>query len=409
MAHLGVPTTRALSLVGTGEEVVRDMFYDGHPQAEPGAIVCRVAPTFIRFGNFEIFASRGDETRLKTLTEFCLRHFFKSEVRAVTGHDPLDLTKMGRDVLQPDTVVAMFESVCQRTAQLMVEWMRVGFVHGVMNTDNMSILGLTIDYGPYGWLEDFDPSWTPNTTDAQGRRYRFGNQPRIAQWNLAQLGSALLPLVGNPAPLERALSGYSDVLHSGEVVMMGRKLGLQRLFLDAPKDASPDELTRAQADAQLIAGLVDVLQLVETDMTLFYRGLGRLDISEDALHNAGMDALRAPLDHCYYRPHEHEPDQLRQIDAWLRSYVRRTLDEQNFDPSERRQQMNAVNPKYVLRNYLAQLAIDQAEKGDGKPVMDLLEVLRHPYDEQPGSEHYAEKRPDWARHRPGCSMLSCSS
>ena len=232
----------------------------------------------------------------------------------------------------------------------MVEWMRVGFVHGVMNTDNMSILGLTIDYGPYGWLEDFDPSWTPNTTDAQGRRYRFGNQPRIAQWNLAQLGSALLPLVGNPAPLERALSGYSDVLHSGEVVMMGRKLGLQRLFLDAPKDASPDELTRAQADAQLIAGLVDVLQLVETDMTLFYRGLGRLDISEDALHNAGMDALRAPLDHCYYRPHEHEPDQLRQIDAWLRSYVRRTLDEQNFDPSERRQQMNAVNPKYVLRN-----------------------------------------------------------
>ncbi|HXS15855.1 MAG TPA: YdiU family protein [Polyangiaceae bacterium] len=425
MAHLGVPTTRALSLVGTGEQVVRDMFYDGHPRAEPGAIVCRVAPTFVRFGNFEIFASRGDETRLKALTEFCLRHFFQQEVRDVTGHTPLELEKMGKNLAQPDAVVAMFQTVCRRTAQLMVEWMRVGFVHGVMNTDNMSILGLTIDYGPYGWLEDFDPAWTPNTTDAQGRRYRYGNQPRIAQWNLAQLGSALLPLVETPAPLERALSDYSDILHQAEVTMMAQKLGLSRLFLDVPDDASPDDLRRGQADRQLIGELVDVLQLVETDMTLFYRGLANVDISADALrgagmdalhsagmdalHSAGMDALRAPLEGAYYQPQGREPDQLRQIDAWLRNYVRRTLDDPQFDAMKRRQQMNAVNPKYVLRNYLAQLAIDQAEQGDGQLVMELLDVLRRPYDEQPQHERYAEKRPDWARHRAGCSMLSCSS
>ena len=174
MHHLGVPTTRALSLITTGDDVVRDMFYSGDAKPEPGAIVCRVSPSFIRFGNFELPASRGDTKLLEQLVQFCIARDFPH------------LKDRGANKISD-----WFIEICERTAVLMAHWMRVGFVHGVMNTDNMSILGLTIDYGPYGWLEGFDPEWTPNTTDAQGRRYRYGNQPQIAHWNLTRLASAL--------------------------------------------------------------------------------------------------------------------------------------------------------------------------------------------------------------------------
>ncbi|MCW5872891.1 MAG: YdiU family protein, partial [Candidatus Eremiobacteraeota bacterium] len=173
MFHLGIPTTRALALVGTGEGVMRDMFYDGHPAEEPGAVVTRLAPTFVRFGNFEIFASRGETEVLRQLTEFVMAHHYpecKSDI------------------------YAFYDEVCRRTARLMAHWMRVGFVHGVMNTDNLSILGWTIDYGPYGWLDPYQLDFTPNTTD-RNLRYCYGQQPRIGQWNLARLAEALLPLV----------------------------------------------------------------------------------------------------------------------------------------------------------------------------------------------------------------------
>ncbi len=179
MHHLGVPTTRALCLVATGEDVVRDMFYDGRPQAEPGAIVCRVAPSFIRFGNFELPAARGDVALLSKLVDFTIARDFP------------DLGE--RQHRQRAARADWFGEVCERTARMIAHWMRVGFVHGVMNTDNMSILGLTIDYGPYGWIDNFDPDWTPNTTDAGGRRYRFGQQAEIAYWNLGQLANALAP------------------------------------------------------------------------------------------------------------------------------------------------------------------------------------------------------------------------
>ena len=176
MHHLGVPTTRALSLVTTGEQVVRDMFYDGNPEPEPGAIVCRVAPSFIRFGNFELPAARGDVALLTRLVDFTIQRDFPE---LVSG------TRDGAaDRLSEALRAEWFGQVCERTARMVAHWMRVGFVHGVMNTDNMSILGLTIDYGPYGWIDDFDPDWTPNTTDAAGRRYRFGQQPQVAYWNL---------------------------------------------------------------------------------------------------------------------------------------------------------------------------------------------------------------------------------
>src|SRR5688572_28864052 len=200
MFHLGVPTTRALCLIGTGDSVIRDMFYDGRPRPEPGAVVCRMAPSFLRFGNYQIFTSRGDEATLRKLTDYTLSALFP-ELGAPAGEQH-----------GPSHYAAFFGEVCRRTAVMIAHWMRVGFVHGVMNTDNMSILGLTIDYGPYGWLDDFNPGWTPNTTDRNGRRYRFAHQPGIALWNLVRFAEALLPLVGSAEPLEQALGEYERVL-----------------------------------------------------------------------------------------------------------------------------------------------------------------------------------------------------
>jgi len=179
MHHLGIPTTRALSLILTGDQVMRDMFYDGHPKNEPGAVVCRTSPTFIRFGNFEILSSKKEYDLLEQFVQYTIKTDFPHLKAAATV----------------DAYLQWFTEVCERTATMIVDWMRVGFVHGVMNSDNMSILGLTIDYGPYGWLEGYDPTWTPNTTDAQGRRYCYGNQPYMAQWNLMQLANAIYPLI----------------------------------------------------------------------------------------------------------------------------------------------------------------------------------------------------------------------
>ena len=256
MFHLGVPTTRALCLVDTGEQVVRDMFYDGNPRPEPGAVVPRVAPSFVRFGNFEIFAARRELDILRALAEWVIRTHFP------------ELGEPG-----PEVYGRWFAEICRRTATLMVHWMRVGFVHGVMNTDNMSILGLTIDYGPYGWLEGFDPTWTPNTTDAGGRRYRYGNQPRVAHWNLAQLANALVPLVGDAAPLQEAIDAYPRLYESEEERMLASKLGLP------------------EPDRGLTDDLGEVLQLLETDTTLFYRALA--DVPLDG--HANDDRLLAPL------------------------------------------------------------------------------------------------------------------
>ena len=381
MHHLGVPTTRALSLALTGESVVRDILYDGHPAPEPGAVVCRVAPSFTRFGHFQMLAAR-EETEL-------LRAFFDYTVAA----DFPDLLEAG-PAETAERPLAWFSEVSERTAAMVAHWMRVGFVHGVMNTDNMSVLGLTIDYGPYGWLEDYDPNWTPNTTDAAGRRYRFAHQPAVAQWNLLQLANAIYPLVGEAAPLEQALKDFEASYMAQWRTMMSAKLGFAAL---------------AEADSALLEELDAVLQLTETDMTLFYRALA--DLSPDLLDPALPDDGAAPVDRlmpAYYRPHEVVGEGRGRINAWLCTYLMRTRQE-GRPTEERRAAMNAVNPKYVLRNYLAQLAIDKAEAGDASLIHELQDVLRNPYAEQPGKEKFAEKRPEWARTRVGCSQLSCSS
>lgn len=370
MHHLGVPTTRALCLVGTGETVVRDMFYDGHPRDESGAIVCRVAPSFIRFGHFELPTSRGDIVLLRQLVDFTIRRDFP-ELALV--HEP------GSEALY----AAWFGDVCARTAVLIAHWMRVGFVHGVMNTDNLSILGLTIDYGPYGWIDDFDPDWTPNTTDRERRRYRFGQQMQIAYWNLGCLAGAIAPLFATQDALHAGLQRYVDTFVAADRATIAAKLGL--------RECRDDDIERMQS-------LYVLLQDAEVDMTLFFRGLAGIDAAAgdiDALHGAFYDTAKFVV----ARP---------AFAAWLQTYSAR-LAQDALPDAERRQRMNAANPCYVLRNYLAQLAIDRAEGGDLGGVHELLEVLRHPYDEQPGRESFAGKRPDWARSRAGCSMLSCSS
>lgn len=377
MFHLGVPTTRALSLVLTGEQIVRDMFYDGRPKKEPGAIVCRVAPSFTRFGSFQIFAVREEIGVLQQLIDYTIR---------------TDFPHLGKP--SKETYIPWFEEVCRRTAEMVVHWMRVGFVHGVMNTDNMSILGLTIDYGPYGWLEDYDPNWTPNTTDAQGRRYRFSHQPKIAHWNLFQLANAILPVINQAEPLERALNDFSNLYEQGFKSMMAQKLGLNRY--------------EPETDEALTKELLEILQLVETDMTIFYRRLSMIDIKGKALDKVPDKALIEPLMDAYYLPGQLTDEHSASISNWLRQYTKR-LRKDGTDRELRRKRMNAVNPKYVLRNYLAQLAIDKSEQDDHTMVNELLDLLRHPYDEQPDKGAFAKKRPDWARTREGCSMLSCSS
>lgn len=373
MYHLGVPTTRALSLVLSGEKVMRDMFYDGNAGLEPGAIVCRVAPSFTRFGNFQIFAARDDQKTLKQLVDFTIRN---------------DFPHLGEP--SPQTYIAWFEEVCKTTAEMVAHWMRVGFVHGVMNTDNMSILGLTIDYGPYGWLEDYDTTWTPNTTDASGRRYRFGNQPTVAHWNLYQLANALLGVFDGPEPLENALEMYGTHYEATIQSIMAQKLGLQRFEESTDKD--------------IVKELLDVLQLVETDMTIFFRRLAHVDCDPSADDSACVSALNE----AFYKPEQLAGDDLVRIGAWIRSYRSRVVAD-GLPVEQRIAKMNAVNPKYVLRNYMAALAIEKSEAGDHSMINELLELLRHPYDEQPDKEQFAAKRPDWARTRPGCSMLSCSS
>jgi len=373
MHYLGIPTTRALSLCLTGDKVVRDMFYDGRAKREPGAVVCRVSQSFLRFGNFQLHAARNELKQLKTLLDFCITQYFP---------------QLGKPCVE--TYQQWFELVCQSTQKLMLEWMRVGFVHGVMNTDNMSILGQTIDYGPYGWLDGYDPDWTPNTTDAEGRRYAFGKQPQIAQWNLLQLANALVSLTKNAQPLQQSLENYQTQYHKGFQQMMNRKLGLREV--------------NEKTDPQLITQLDCLLQKAETDWTLFFRCLSKIS-SGNSYSDYELCRL---FESAYYSEQEFEEKAKQPLIDWLRSYLAR-LTKQGMENLERQKAMNKVNPKYILRNYLTQIAIEKAEQGDFSEIETLMKIIKHPYNELNDFHFYAVKRPEWARDKAGCSMLSCSS
>ena len=367
MHHLGVPTTRALSLINTGEKVMRDILYNGNADYEPGAVVCRLSPSFIRFGNFQLFSSRQQFDELKQLADFTIKHHFPE---LITQHEQGS----------KECYLAWFDEICQRTVKMIVHWMRVGFVHGVMNTDNMSILGLTIDYGPYGWLDNFDPDWTPNTTDAQNRRYRYGQQANIALWNCYQLANSLYPLIEEKDPLETILHTFQANYEEQWRSMMAAKLGF---------------ISFEQGDELLFERLETLLASIETDMTIFYRCLANDDLTLSSFSPA------------YY--HDEIPESyVLNFEAWLADYQTR-INKDERSAADRKSAMNKVNPNYVFRNYLAQTAIDKAQAGDYSMVNDLLEALRTPYEEQPEFELFAQPRPDWARSKVGCSMLSCSS
>lgn len=369
MHALGVPTTRTLSLVTTGDKVMRDMLYDGNPAEELGAIVCRVSPSFIRFGSFEIFSARQEIDSLKLLTDYTIQHHFP---------------ELGPPSKQ--TYLAFFETVVDQTMKMVVHWQRVGFVHGVMNTDNMSIIGLTIDYGPYGWLENYDSGWTPNTTDAQHKRYRFGNQPNIALWNLAQLGNALYPLIEDVEPLQEILGKFKSNYLQAYHAMMCEKLGLY--LVDTVSDDFVDQLT-------------DLMQASEVDMTLFYRELSTISIDN-------FNRFWKILIEVSYLSETLREQQKQNWEKWFKKY-KIYLETEGEEIGVRSSKMKKVNPKYVLRNYMAQLAIDEANKGDNGLIDELYQMLLKPYDDQPQNQKWYAKRPDWAKHKVGCSQLSCSS
>ncbi|WP_448546744.1 protein adenylyltransferase SelO [Thalassotalea fusca] len=369
MYHLGIPTTRALSLCLSGESVVRDMFYDGHPQEELGAIVCRVSQSFMRIGSIELPASRGDLALTQQLVDYHIQHYY---------------SHLGEP--SKATYLAWFDEICDRTCRLIVDWMRVGFVHGVMNTDNMSLLGETIDYGPYGWIDNFDLNWTPNTTDAKGKRYCFGAQPEIGQWNLFQLANAIYPLIDDAEPLKASLNKYAANYQQQWLVMMAQKLGI--------------EVLDSQEDTALFIQLEQVMSEEPTDMTIFYRLLATLPQEQSLWHSHLLP--------CFYGDMPEESETWQHWHKWLTHYFDR-INKNEIDNEERTLRMNAVNPCFVLRNYLSQQAIEKAEAGDFSMIEELLTALRHPYQEEKIAEHLRAKRPDWALNKAGCSMLSCSS
>lgn len=365
MHYLKVPTTRALSLVSTGDRVMRDMFYDGNAEYEPGAIVMRVAPTFLRFGNYEILTARNEIDSLRNLVEWTIAKYYSH----IQGEDK---------------ILSWYKEIVERTAQLMVEWLRVGFVHGVMNTDNMSILGLTIDYGPYSFVDNYDPNFTPNTTDLPERRYAFGKQASVAKWNLGCLGGAIAPLVANTDDLIKVLDGYDDFFWSRYYEMMANKIGL-------------DE-ARAE-DVKLFSELDKMLKKIKPDMTIFYQLL--IDLPLD-LHNE--QEIVNHFKESFYR--DINNDQGQALYIFIKKYTER-VNTNTCSRDESVKRMRENNPRFILRNYLLHQAIEDLEKGDSKLFSKLEAAMNDPYSNK--SDEYFAKRPGWATQKAGCSMLSCSS
>ena len=353
MAGLGIPTTRALSLVGSPQLVYRE-------QPETAATVLRLAPSFVRFGHFEIFYYQQQPQHLKTLADHVIRYDYPTLAA------------------QPQPYLALLQAVIERTADLIAAWQLIGFAHGVLNTDNMSILGLTLDYGPYGFLDQYNPDFICNHTDQTGR-YAFNAQPRIGLWNLHCLAQAFLPLLSTEpdAATEQAkaaLQTYEPRLQHRYAEGMRHKLGLA---------------THQANDTALIADLLTLLHTQQADYTSFFRRLSHLTQTH-------MQDTETPL-HLLCR----EP---AACTAWLARYQQRLQDEHSND-IRRLPQMQQHNPKYILRNYLAQQAISQAEHGNFSLINQLLQVLANPYAEHPAKDELARLPPDWARK----IVVSCSS
>jgi len=352
MHGLGIATTRALCMTGSKEEVYRE-------RIENGAMMVRMAPSHVRFGSFEVFYYRGQFEHLRALADYVIDHHYPH----LKG--------------EPNRYLQLFREVTRRTAELISQWQLVGFAHGVMNTDNMSILGLTLDYGPFGFLDDYDPGFICNHSDYSGR-YAFERQPRIGRWNLSCLGQALLPLFdGEPeaaaAQANAVLDEYQPHFQRHNMAGQRAKLGLQE---------------KHRGDAALLSDLLSLLQQNRSDYTRSFRALAGFDSTEGAVNPSLRDSF---IDRSAF-------------DDWAARYSARLRAEGSIDAA-RKEGMNRVNPKYILRNYLAQQAIEQAEAGDYSEIETLHRILQRPFDEQPDYEAYAEAPPDWGKSL----EISCSS
>ena len=360
---LGIPTTRALALATSATPVFRET-------VESAAVVTRVAPSFLRFGSFEHWFYNEQPSRLTELTEFVVTHYYP-ELKN-----------------EENIAAALLGKVVERTAKLIAQWQAVGFCHGVMNTDNMSILGLTMDYGPFGFLDTFDPAHICNHTDQQGR-YSYRNQPAIGQWNCFALGQALANLIGGVEPTKAVLAQYAPTFETAMKAIWRRKIGITRLLRSSEGKATSQITDRNDSDDDnLIDGMFTMMEKNRVDWTLFFRSLA--DVK--SIDTSGDAAVR---DLCLDRA---------LCDQWLESYRIRLAQEPDSD-EVRRATMNKINPKFVLRNHLAQIAIAAAEKGDFTELQHLYEVLQHPFDEQPDNASYAGLPPEWAH----TLEVSCSS
>lgn len=373
MHFLGVPTTRALSLVGTGTGIIRDMFYTGSPQMEPGAVVARVAPSFLRLGNFQLATAREDKELLKEYVDY-----------AIDTHYPmLKELPEEKEGVENGRYTAFVREVARRNAEMISKWQGVGFVHGVMNTDNFSILGLTLDYGPYGFLDKYDPEYTPNTTDIPGKRYKFESQPQVAHWNILQFAKAMVPLCGNER-MQNVVSDFREIFESAQNAVMSKKLGLSSI-----KDGKDEELVKEFLDRMADSG---------ADHTNTWRALSKIsaDSSDEDCLNwcSSLNLMKDDASEELWM-------------AWLNRYRERLLSDK-LSNEERVRRMNGINPVYILRNYMAQVAIEKAEKGDYSEVRRLYDVLSTPFEEQEGMDSYVGEPPSWASKR-GVCVNSCSS
>ncbi|HSR74610.1 MAG TPA: YdiU family protein, partial [Sulfurovum sp.] len=343
MYHLGIPTTRALGIIGSGTKIVRN-------QIEHGAIVMRLSTSWVRFGTFEYFYYFKEYDKLKSLTDYVIKESYP--------HLQND----------EDRYYKFFCEVVERTAELIAQWQGVGFCHGVMNTDNMSITGLTIDYGPYAMLDDFDFGFVCNKSDRAGR-YSYGEQPNISYWNLTMLSKALSPLIDTKR-MQKKLDDYGNFLYPDAYIdVMRAKLGLEM---------------KLEEDAELITGLVGALQDAYVDYTNFFRTLSRYDGERMPLYDLSMNPVF--------------------IHNWLDLYDQRLAKESRIQP-DRQAAMLKTNPKYVLKNHMLQQAITLAKRGDFSMVETLMHIAAHPFDELPEFEHFAAETPEEHKNL----TLSCSS
>lgn len=353
MHGLGIPTTRALSIIGSDDEVYRE-------RIEPGAMLTRVAPSHIRFGSFEVFYYRKQYEQVKILADHVIEHHYP-ELRG-----------------ESNPYLALLTEVTRRTAKLVAQWQAVGFAHGVLNSDNMSILGLTLDYGPYGFMEAYQPGLICNHSDHEGR-YAFNQQPDIGVFNLSCLGQALLPLIdddrGKAAiAATKELEKYKPIYVACYAQMMRDKLGLKQQHQD---------------DQVLLQELLDLMQSDRVDYTILFRRLCDFD-TNDSDHNHAIRDIFI---------------QREAFDRWAEKYTAR-LAKETTSASERATNMKQVNPKYILRNYMAETAIRKAEDDNDYSEIDrLFTLLQTPFAEQPENEAYAGPSPEWAEE----ISVSCSS